>query len=75
MRSFLALGLLITLYASASAATVRHSHHLVLFSSSVANSFAAVPGGYPTIHYNPPSYDDPSKVGGTQKQTLNGRTP
>ena len=84
MRALLALGLLITLCASASAATVHHSrtHHPVFIPSSVANSFAAVPAGYPTItmthqpsFYTPgaPSYDDPSKLGGTPKQTLNGR--
>ena len=81
MRALLALGLLITLCASASAATVHHTHHPVFIPSSVANSFAAVPAGYPTItmthqpsFYTPgaPSYDDPSKLGGTPKQTLNG---
>ena len=74
MRALLALGLLITLCASASAATVHHTHHPVFIPSSVANSFAAVPGDYPTIHYTP-GYDDPSKLGGTPKQTLDGRTP
>jgi hypothetical protein len=72
MRALLALGLLITLCASASAATAHHTHHLVFIPSSVPNSFAAVPGGYPTIHYAPPAYDDPSKIGGPPKQTLNG---
>jgi hypothetical protein len=64
MRSFLALGLLITLCASASAAAVHHSrtHHPVFIPPSVANSFAAVPGVYPTIH-STPSYNDPSRVG------------
>lgn len=72
MRALLALGLSITLCASASAATVHHTHHPVFIPSSVANSFAAVPGGYSPIYSTPPGYDDPSKVGGTQKQTLNG---
>jgi hypothetical protein len=71
MRALLALGLLITLCASTSAATVHHTHHAVSIPSSVANSFAAIPG-VPTISYTPPAYDDASKVGGTQKQTLNG---
>jgi hypothetical protein len=67
MRSFLALGLLITLCASASAATVHQSrtHHHVFIPPSVANSFAAVPGVYPTIRYTP-SYDDSSKFGGDE---------
>jgi len=67
MRTFLALGLLITLCASASAATVHQSrtHHPGFISPSVAKSFAAVPGDHPTIHYIP-SYDDPSKVGGDE---------
>jgi hypothetical protein len=51
---------------------VHHTHHPVFIPSSVANSFAAVPGGYPTIHYATPAYDDPSKIGGPPKQTLNG---
>ncbi|WP_156928105.1 hypothetical protein [Bradyrhizobium sp. Tv2a-2] len=72
MRALLALGLSITLCASASAATVHHTHHAVFIPSGVANSFAAVPGGNPTIYYTPPAYDDPSKVGGTPKQSLNG---
>jgi hypothetical protein len=65
MRSFLTLGLLITLCASASAATVHHSrlHHPGFIPPSVAKSFAAAPGSvYPTIHYTP-SYNDPSQFG------------
>ena len=65
MRSFLAFGLLITLCASANAATVHHSrmHHLGFISPSVAKSFAAAPGWvYPTIHHTP-SYNDPSQFG------------
>jgi len=66
MRSFLALGLLITLCASANAATVHDSrtNRLVFIPRSVALSFAAVPGR-PPIHYNnTPSYNDPSRFGG-----------
>ena len=66
MRSFLALGLLITLCASASAATMHHSRHVIVRSSQGY----AVPGWtyaapQPLIHYDDtPSYDDPSKFGG-----------
>ena len=65
MRSFLALGLLITLCASANAATVHNSrtHHLFFIPPGVALSVAAVPGR--PIHYNDtPNYDDPSRFGG-----------
>jgi hypothetical protein len=66
MRSFLALGLLITLYASASAATMRHSRHVILRASqghAVLGSAYAAPR--PPIHYDDnPGYDDPSKFGG-----------
>jgi hypothetical protein len=68
MRSFLAFGLLITLCASASAATIHHSraHHVVFMSPSAASSFAAVPGwGDTTIRYTP-SYNDPSRHGGDE---------
>jgi hypothetical protein len=66
MRSFLAVGLLITLCASASAATSRHPRHVILRPSEgyVAPGWAhrAV---RPPIHYDDtPSYDDPSKFGG-----------
>jgi hypothetical protein len=67
MRSFLALGMLITLCASASAATVHHSrtHHSAFIPPSVTSSFAAVPGSvYPTIYA--PSYNDPSQSGGSE---------
>jgi hypothetical protein len=49
MRCFLALGLLITLCASASASTVHHSraNHPIFIPPSVASSFVAAP-----IHYN-----------------------
>jgi hypothetical protein len=66
MRSFLALGLLITLYTSASAATMHHSRHAIVRPSQGY----AVPGWAfaaprPPIHYDDnPSYDDPSKFGG-----------
>ena len=62
MRSLLALGLLITLYASASAATVHHSRHHVIVRPSESWAYAAP---RPPIHYDDnPSYDDPSKFGG-----------
>ena len=66
MRSFLALGLLITLCASANAATVHHSrtHHLVFIPPSVALGFAAVPGRSPIYYNDTPSYNDPSRFGG-----------
>ncbi|WP_454620308.1 hypothetical protein [Bradyrhizobium cenepequi] len=68
MRSFLGLVLLITLSASASAATAHHfrSHHVIVPHGSVY----AVPGWEfatprPPVHYDDtPSYDDPSKFGG-----------
>jgi hypothetical protein len=63
MRAFLALDLLITLCASANAATVHHSrtHQPVFITASVASSFTAVPG---SVHYDTPSYNDPSRFGG-----------
>jgi hypothetical protein len=72
MRSVLVLGLLMTLCAAANAATLHHHHtrHHVIIPSSVASSFAAVPGWAnasppPAIRYeDTPSYDDPSKFGG-----------
>jgi hypothetical protein len=70
MRSFLALGLLIALSASASAATVHHHHveprHVIIPPGPVY----AVPGWAfdarrPPVHYDDtPSYNDPSKFGG-----------
>jgi hypothetical protein len=59
MRSFLALGLLITLCSFASA-TTHHSRklHPVFVPPSAASSFAAFPG------WDIPSYDDPSRFGG-----------
>jgi DNA-binding transcriptional LysR family regulator len=66
MRSFLALGLLITLCASASAATMHHSRHVIVRPAQghavLGSAYAAV---QPPIHYDDnPSYDDPSKFGG-----------
>jgi hypothetical protein len=66
MRSFLASGLLITLCASASAATMHHARHVIVRPSqghAVLRSAYAV--ARPPIHYDDnPSYDDPSKFGG-----------
>ena len=63
MRSFLALGLLITLCASASAATVHHSRHHVIGGPSPDWAYAAP---RPPVHYDDtPSYNDPSKYGGS----------
>jgi hypothetical protein len=60
MRSLLALGLLIAMCASSSAAGVHHSrtrHHAVF-----RHSFGLV---VPPVHYDDtPSYNDPSKFGG-----------
>ena len=62
MRSFLALGLMITLCASASAATVHHSRHHVIVGPSLDRAYAAP---RPPVHYDDtPSYNDPSKFGG-----------
>ena len=70
MRSLLlALGLLMTLCASASAATLHHSsprNHVI---ARPGQDFHAIPrGAYlaagPTINYGTPRYDDPSKFGG-----------
>ena len=66
MRSFLALGVLIALCASANAATVYHSrtHQPVFLPRSVVLSVAAHSGSQ-LIHYNDaPSCDDPSRYGG-----------
>ncbi|MEA2974731.1 MAG: hypothetical protein QOF19_251 [Alphaproteobacteria bacterium] len=62
MRSFLVLGLLITLCASASAATVHHSRHHVIVDPSQSWAYAAPR----PVHYDDtPSYNDPSKFGGS----------
>jgi hypothetical protein len=65
MRSFLALGLLITLCASASAATMHHSRHVVIPPShGYAVPRWAYAASRPPNHYDDtPSYDDPSKSG------------
>jgi hypothetical protein len=66
MRSFLALGLLITLCASASAATMHHSRHVIVHpSQGYAVPSQAYAAARPPVHYgDTPSYDDPSKFGG-----------
>jgi hypothetical protein len=79
MRSILALGLLIALGASASAAARDHHaksrHVIVRPSPAVIPSYVtpdgvriyrddSVPGGLRTYHDDPPAYDDPSKFGG-----------
>jgi hypothetical protein len=67
MRSFLALGLVITLCTSVSAAPEHHSRHHVIVPPSHGY---AVPGWTyaaprPPLHYDDtPSYNDPSKFGG-----------
>ena len=64
MRSFLALGLLIALCASASAATARHSRHVIVHPGheyTIPGWAYAAPRPFP---YNgAPSYNDPSKSG------------
>jgi hypothetical protein len=63
MRSLLAFGLLITLCASASAATVHHSRLHVFVHPSQSWAYAA---SRPPVHYDDsPSYNDPSKYGGS----------
>ena len=63
MRSLLALGLLVTLCASASAATLHHSRHHVIGHPSLGWAYAAP---RPPVHYDDnPSYNDPSKYGGS----------
>jgi hypothetical protein len=66
MRSFLALGLLITLCASASAATMHHSRHAIVRPShGYAVPGSAYAAARPPTHYDDtPGYDDPSKFGG-----------
>jgi hypothetical protein len=79
MRSVLALGLLIALYAPANAATTGHhaksGHVIVHPSQAVVPSYLtsggvriyrddSVSGGLRTDHDDPPAYDDPSKFGG-----------
>jgi hypothetical protein len=64
MRSFLALGLLITLCTSAGAATARHSRHVIVHPGheyAVRGWAYAAPQA---VQYDDaPSYNDPSKSG------------
>jgi hypothetical protein len=67
MRSLLAVGLLMTLCASASAATVHHPRHHVI--ARQALDYAVLRRAYltvgPAVRYNDtPSYNDPSRFGG-----------
>jgi hypothetical protein len=63
MRTFLALGLLITLCASASAATLHHPRYHVIVHPDLGWAYAAP---RPAVHYDDtPSYNDPSKWGGS----------
>jgi len=67
MRSLLAVGLLMTLCASASAATVHQPRHHVV--ARQALDYAVPRRVYltvgPAVRYNDtPSYDDPSRFGG-----------
>ena len=64
MRSFFALGLLIALCASASAATARHSRHVIVHHGheyAVPGWAYAAPRPFP--YDGAPSYNDPSKSG------------
>ena len=68
MRSLLAVGLLMTLCASASAATVHHPRHHVIARQAL-DHYAVLRRVYlmvgPAVRYNDtPSYDDPSRFGG-----------
>jgi hypothetical protein len=64
MRSFLALGLLITLCASAGAATTHHSRHVIVRpTQGYAVPGSAYAGPRPVHYDDTPSYDDPSKSG------------
>jgi hypothetical protein len=63
MRSFLAFGLLITLCGSASATTAHHWRHHVIIPHSLGWAYAA---SRPPVYYDDtPSYNDPSKYGGS----------
>src|SRR6476646_9008754 len=62
MRSFLALGLLITLCASASAAPAQHSRHVIVHPGheyAIPDWAYAAPRSVP--YEGAPSYNDPSK--------------
>jgi hypothetical protein len=65
MRSFLALGLLITLCASAGAATMHHLRHVVVRPSQgyAVPGWAYAAPRTPDHYDDIPSYDDPSKSG------------
>jgi hypothetical protein len=66
MRSLLAVGLLITLCASAGAAQARHSRHIIVRPSHgyVIPGWAYKAVRPPVRYDDTPSYDDPSKYGG-----------
>jgi hypothetical protein len=65
MRSFLALGFLVTLYASAGAATIHHSRHVIARPSQgyAGPGWAYAAPRQPAHYDDTPSYDDPSKSG------------
>jgi hypothetical protein len=72
MRYLVAFGLLITLCSSSNAAPVHHlrAHHHVVVGPGWTSSFAAVPEAYtpprPSVQYDDtPSYNDPSRFGGS----------
>jgi hypothetical protein len=72
MRYLLALGLLISLCSPSNAAPVHHSRSYdhVVMRPGWTSSFAAVPETYATSrpsvqYYDTPSYNDPSKFGGS----------
>jgi hypothetical protein len=79
MRSILILGLLMSMFASANAATLHHhrSRHHAVLPPGVASSFAAVPDSTyaprpPAVQYDDaPSYNDPSKFGGSTALPIN----
>jgi hypothetical protein len=66
MRCFLVIGLLITLCASASAATARHPRHVIVHPDQAYTvpGWAYEPVRPPVQYGDTPSYDDPSKFGG-----------
>jgi hypothetical protein len=73
MRSFFALSLLLTLFASANAATLHHAarlHHVIARPSQDFSDNAIPRSAYaaarPADHYDDtPSYNDPPKFGGS----------
>ncbi len=71
MQYVLALGLLVTLCASADAATVHHykQRHVVLRGinpgfTPFRRAWAYAPARAPVYYHDTPSYNDPSKFGG-----------